>query len=181
MSTLKSPFNSERDHFRGSLFAPIELMQYGDFQCSHCGYAYAEIKLLLETLGNRVRFVYRHYPLHNIHPLALEAAMVTEAAGAQDRFWYMHDMIFENQKYLVRSSFASFAKMELNLDQYESSCRHKQLFHRVINDFEGGVKSGVEGTPTFFINGRKYNGFTDFEGLYKACKYTFNKHSAVLR
>ena len=87
----------------------------------------------------------------------------------------MHDMILENQKYLLRSSFSTFAReIELNLETYENNYKYKRLFHKVINDFESGVKSGVDGTPTFFINGKKYNGFNDFEELYKACKYTLN-------
>jgi protein-disulfide isomerase len=179
---LKLPFNSSRDHYQGSLFAPIELVQYGDFQCSHCAYVYPDVKLLMETLGRHVRFVYRHYPLHNIHPLALEAALATEVAATQEKFWYMHDMIFENQKHLLRSSFSTFAEeIELDLGQYENTRKHKKLFHKVTNDFESGVKSGVDGTPTFFINGKKYNGFNDFEGLYKACKYTFNIHKMAFR
>ena len=172
---LKMPFSRARDHFQGSLTAPIELVQYGDFQCPHCVETYPGIKMLIETLGSSIRFIYRHYPLPNIHPLALEAAVAAEAAGLQDKFWYMHDMILENQKYLLRSSFSTFAReIELDMGTYENNSKHKRLFQKVIHDFESGVKSGVDGTPTFFINGKKYNGFNDFEGLYKACKYTFN-------
>ena len=177
MSKLKFPFDNSRDHYQGSVFAPIELIQYGDFQCAHSARAYADIKLLIETFGSRIRFVYRHYPLPNIHNLALEVAVASEAAASQGKFWYMHDMIFENQEYLLRSSFSGFAEeIGLNLEQYENSREHKRLRHKVINDFEGGVKSGVDGTPTFFINGKKYNGYNDFEGLYKACKYTYNMY-----
>jgi protein-disulfide isomerase len=173
MNMLKLPFNSSRDHYQGSLTAPIELLQYGDFQCPHCAETYPDIKMLIESLGSDIRFVYRHYPLPNIHSLALEAAVATEAAGFQGKFWYMHDMIFENQKYLLRSSFSSFAReIELDMRTYENNNKHKRLFHKVIHDFESGTKSGVDGTPTFFINGKKYNGFNDFEGLYKSCKYT---------
>jgi protein-disulfide isomerase len=175
MSKLKMPFNSAIDHYQGSLTAPVELVQYGDFQCPHCAEAYPAIKMLIETLGSTIRFIYRHYPLPNIHPLALEAAVAAEAAGLQNKFWYMHDMILENQKYILRSSFSVFAKeIELDLETYENNSKYKRLFHKVINDFESGVKSGVDGTPTFFTNGKKYNGFNDFGGLYKACKYIFN-------
>ena len=182
MSMLKLSFNGARDHYQGSLDAPIELMLYGDFQCLHCAETYPDIKLLIETLGSDIRFVYRHYPLANIHPLALEAAIATEAAGLQDKFWYMHDMIFENQKQLLRCSFSGFAReIELDLRAYENNYKHKKLVYKVINDFEGGVKSGVDGTPTFFINGKKYNGFSDFEGLYKTCKYTFSTQDLAFR
>jgi len=177
MGMHKFSFDNTRDHYRGNLFAPIELVQYGDFQCTHCAQAYPDIKLLIETLGARIRFVYRHYPLPNIHSLALEAAVASEAAASQGKFWQMHDMIFKNQKYLLRSSFSSFAEeIGLNLEQFENSMKYKRLKHKVINDFESGVKGGVDGTPTFYISGRKYNGYNDFEGLYKACKYTYNIH-----
>jgi protein-disulfide isomerase len=179
---LKSPFNSSRDHYQGSLYAPVEIIEYGDFQCLHCAEVYTEVKLLIEALENKIRFVYRHYPIHTIHPLAIDAAIATEAAAMQGKFWAMHDMIFENQKLLLRSSFSTFAReINLDLEQYESSQKYKQLFHKVINDFEGGVKSNVAGTPTFFINGKKYNGFNDFEGLYRACKYTFNTQRSSLQ
>ena len=174
---LKFSFDNTRDHYQGSVFAPIELVQYGDFQCVHCAQAYPDIKLLIEAMGGRIRFVYRHYPLANIHSLALEAAVASEAAASQGKFWPMHDMIFKNQKYLLRSFFSGFAEeIGLNMEQYENSMKYKRLKHKVINDFESGVKSGVDGTPTLFISGRKYNGYNDFEGLYKACKYTFNIH-----
>jgi protein-disulfide isomerase len=177
MGMQKYSFDNTRDHYQGSVFAPIEIVQYGDFQCVHCAQAYPDIKLLIETLGGRIRFVYRHYPLPNIHSLALEAAVASEAAASQGKFWPMHDMIFKNQKYLLRSSFSGFAEeIGLNMEQYENSMKYKRLKHKVINDFESGVKCGVDGTPTFFISGRKYNGYNDFEGLYKACKYTFSIH-----
>jgi len=162
----------ENDHYLGHSFAPVEVIQYGDFQCDHCVEVYPVIKLLLETMRADIKFIFRHYPLHLIHPLALDAAIAAEAAAAQGKFWYMHDMIFENQKHLLRTSFSNFAA-EINLDmkEFEDSRSHKRLFHKVINDFESGVRSGVNCTPTFIINNKRYGGFDDFEHLYQTCRY----------
>ena len=102
---LKMPFCIERDNFFGDAAAPIELVQYGDFQCQHSGSVYTAVKLLQEYLGAELKFIFRHFPLPSLHPLALEAAVASEAAAMQGKFWQMHDMIFEQQKYLVRSSF----------------------------------------------------------------------------
>ena len=164
-----------KDHACGPVEAPLELVQYGDFLCSHCGDVYPTIKLLQEKLGNDIRFVYRHYPLHTIHQLSLEAAIASEAAALQGKFWYMHDMIYENQKYLLRSSFSGFAEsIDLDMKTFEDSRGHKQLFHKVVNDFGKGVQCSVGSTPTFFINGQRYNGFDDFDSLYKTCRFAMH-------
>ena len=177
---LKMPFCIERDNFFGDPSAPIELVQYGDFQCKHSGSVYTAVKLLQEYLGDQLKFIFRHFPLPSLHPLALEAAVASEAAALQGKFWQMHDMIFEQQKYLVRSSFSWFAdEIELDATTFENSREHKKLIHKVINDFESGVKSGVDGTPTFFINGHRYNGLDDFDALYRTCKYASNFSDVV--
>jgi len=169
---LKPAFNTLLDNYTGSYNAPVELVQYSDFQCEFSGNIYTTLKVLQEYLGDQLRFVFRHFPLANLNPLALDAAVASEAAAMQGKFWEMHDLIFKNQKYLVKSSFSKFAE-EIGLDMYyfENSREHKRLRHKVINDFESGVKSGVDGTPTFFINGRRYNGFVDFESLLKTCRF----------
>ena len=171
---LKYLFDHKRDRYYGYPLAPIELIEYGDLQCENCAAVYPEIKMLQEKMGSQLKFVFRHFPLTAIHSLALDAAVATEAAAQHDRlkFWDMHDMIFENQKYLCRSSLSSFAE-EIGLDTiaFEDNRSHKKLIQKVTSDFESGVKSGVSGTPTFFFNRQKYNGFHDFESLYKACKY----------
>ncbi len=169
---LKYLFDHTRDHFYGYPLAPIELIEYGDFQCEHCAAVYPEIRMLQQEMGNQLKFVFRHYPLSAIHPMALDAAISTEAASLQDKFWYMHDIIFENQKYLTRSSLSKFAE-EIGLDvaSFEDNRCRKKLTQKVITDFESGSKSGVNGTPVFFINRHKYNGFDDFESLYKTCKF----------
>jgi protein-disulfide isomerase len=179
-SMLKLPFSTNRDHFIGKPEAALELVQYGDFQCEFCGEAYTAIKLLREYLGDKLKFVFRHYPLLTLHPLALDAAVASEAAALQGKFWPMHDMIFVNQKYLARGSFSRFAEeMGLNLTAFEDNREHKKLMHKVVNDFESGLKSGVDATPTFFVNGHRYNGFEDFKSLLKTCNYAINFDSIM--
>jgi protein-disulfide isomerase len=169
---LKLPFSESRDNFTGYPSASVELVQYGDFQCEHCGGVYMSVKLIQQYLGDKLKFVFRHFPLITVHRYALDAAVATEAAGLQGKFWEMHDLIFENQKYLIKSSFSKFAeKIELDMTAFENSLEFKKLIHKVVNDFESGVKSGVDCTPTFFINGLRYSGFEDFDSLYKTCKY----------
>lgn len=172
---LKYLFNHTRDHYYGYPLAPIELIQYGDFQCDNCGAVYPEIKELQKKMGNCLKFVFRHYPLSAIHPLAITAAVASEAASQQGElnFWKMHDKIFENQKYLNCSSFSRFAgEIQLDTRLFEESIyNRKKLLQKVSSDFESGAKSGVNGTPTFFINGHLYNGFHDFRSLYKTCNY----------
>lgn len=162
--------DSSRDHIFGNPTAAIELLEYGDFQCRYCAGVYPAIKFLQEALGEKLKFVFRHFPLSDIHPLALEAAIACEAAALQGKFLYMHDMIFENQLYLTRASLLQFAEeIELDMWLYENAREYKKLFYKVKSDFEGGVKSGVAETPVFFINGIRYEGTDDFESLYNAC------------
>lgn len=178
MSTLKPIIDNTRDHFTGGIMAPIEIVMYGDFQCEYCTAAYPEIKYLQDVMGDDLKFVFRHFPLSNIHPLAFEAAIASEAAALQNKFWYMHDMIFENQKYLTRASLMKFAEdIDLDMVFYESSREHKKLFQKVISDFESGTRSDVNSTPTFFINGLRYNGIDDFGSLYKTCRYLLSRRN----
>ncbi|HTR31865.1 MAG TPA: thioredoxin domain-containing protein [Puia sp.] len=169
MKNLFFNFRTDFDHYLGSPLAPLELVQYGDFQSAHCADAYPVIKWLLEYFGDLLKFVYRHYPMPTCHPLALKAAVAAEAAALQGKFWHMHDMIFENQQKLNRSSFIEFAsEIDLDTRAFEDSLEDRKIFQKVISDFEGGVRSGVDSTPTFFINGVRYDGFGDFENLYHA-------------
>jgi protein-disulfide isomerase len=169
MGMLHPNFRTDYDHYHGSPLAAIELIQYGDFQCKYCAEVYPVIKWLQDSFGDLLKFVYRHYPIPTRHTLSLQAAVATEAAALQGKFWHMHDIIFENQKYLTRTSFGEFAR-EIDLDtQVFEDCReHRKLFQKVISDFESGVKSGVDSSPTFFINGTRYDGFDDFDSLHSA-------------
>ncbi|MGC4038483.1 MAG: thioredoxin domain-containing protein [Chitinophagaceae bacterium] len=169
---LYTSFNSGQDHFTGNDFAPIELIQYGDLHCPACAQVYPEIKLLQDVMGRELRFVFRHFPQLHKNPLSLEAALATEAAAVQDKFWYMHDIIFENQAILSRPAFLQFAEdIGINLQRFESDREDNRLFRKVISDFENGVKSNIGTTPVFFFNGHRYNGKPDFSHLYKTCRF----------
>ena len=167
MRNLWPGFRVDYDHYYGCPGAPIELVEYGDFQCNYCGEVYPVIKQLQDCFGDLLKFVYRHFPVSNQHTLALPAAIAAEAAANQGKFWYMHDMIYENQKYLSRTSFSEFAgEIELDIKSFEDCREHKKLLRKVTGDFASGVRSGVDSTPTFFINGMRYEGFDDFGNLY---------------
>lgn len=166
-------FNYQRDNYTGSLDAPLELIEYGDYQCEYCAASMLVVRQLLESPELNIKFVFRNFPFASLHPLAIEAAVVAEAAGLQGCFWEMHDMILKNQKYLNLSSFSRFAE-EIGMDivSFDLDRQRKQLFQKVSSDFESGMRSGVSSTPTFFVNGLRYNGFDDFHSLYRICKYT---------
>ena len=171
---LKHLFDHGRDQYYGYPLAPVELIEYGDFQCQQCASAYPEIKMLQEKMGNRLKFVFRHFPLLSAHPLSLDAAIATEAASRQEKlkFWYMHDMIFENQKCLLPASLPKFAaEIGLDIALFEAGWTDKKLIQKITSDFESGANSGVTTTPTFFINGHRYNGLPVFESIFKACNY----------
>jgi protein-disulfide isomerase len=166
MSMLHPNFRTDYDHFQGYPIAPIELIEYGDFQCNHCGEVYVVIKLLQDFYGNLLKFVYRHFPIPECHPLSIPAAVAAEAAAVQGKFWHMHDMIYENQSYLTRASFSGFAReIQLDTGAFDDCREHRKLVRKVFSDFESGLRSGVTSSPTFFINGIRYEGFTDFKAL----------------
>ena len=169
---LTLPFDVNRDHYWGDLHASTELIQYGGYQCSHCGDIWPIVKQLKESMGSDLRYVFRHFPLTNLHPLAMESAVAAEAAGLQGKFWLMHNKIMENQIYLNRASLNVFAEeIGLDMNVFIRDCRNRQLFKKIKNDLESGLNSGVDGTPTFFVNGRMYSGFNDFPDLLKVCRF----------
>ena len=179
-SLLQVPFAVSTDHFTGSVMASVTLLQYGDYQCTHCGEMYAALKCLQTCLGSQLLFAFRHYPLAAKHPLALEAAIAAEAAAMEGKFWPMHNAIFEHQPFLVRSSFCWLAEeLGLNMQPYYNSVEHRKLMQKVISDFDAGVRSGVDGTPTCYINGCKYTGVADFESLYQACYFAMDAKRIV--
>lgn len=149
---------SENDHIEGSMSAPIELVEYGDYQCPHCGRAYPIVKRMQEELGDKLKFVFRNLPLAKIHPEATIAAIATEAAALQGKYWEMHDIVFENQDDLEMDALLSYASdLGLDMEQFEQDMANPVLAEKVDADFESGIRSGVNATPTFFINGEKYN------------------------
>jgi protein-disulfide isomerase len=161
VSQLTTPV-SQSDHILGSLDAPITLVEYGDYECPHCGRAHPILKQVLRMLGDQVCFAYRNFPLTQIHPHAQHAAEAAEAAdalGGPDAYWQMHDALFENQEALEDEDLLLYAR-EIGLDvtEFARALQSGQFAARVQQDFLGGVRSGVNGTPTFFVNGERYDG-----------------------
>lgn len=157
--TQLTPIVNDNDNFLGYPGASIELVEYGDYECPHCGRAYPIVKNIQQQLGGDVRFVFRNFPLSKIHPHAFGAAVATEAAGLQGKFWEMHDMVFENQKTLADDRLLHFAdRLGLDQERFQSDLQQEALIAKVEQDFESGLRSGVNRTPTFFINGQKYEG-----------------------
>ena len=158
MAQLKPPVNS-KDHIEGNDTAPVELVEYGDYQCPHCGRAYPVIKNVQRSLGINLKFIFRNFPLSESHPDAFNAAVAAEAAGLQHKFWEMHDIIFENQQALDVASLFLYAKsIGLDLERFKNDIQKPEVTEKVERDFESGVRSGVNGTPSFFINEKKYEG-----------------------
>jgi protein-disulfide isomerase len=155
---LDPPVN-ERDHVAGRDDAPVTLVEYGDYECPHCGRAHPVVKAVQRELEGQLRFVFRNFPLSEAHPHALLAAQSAEAAGAQGRFWEMHDMIFEHQDALEPQDIIGYAEsLGLDIARFESELEAGTYVKKVRDDFRSGVKSGVNGTPTFFVNGVRYDG-----------------------
>ena len=147
------------DHAQGSAGAPVTLVEYGDYQCPYCGAAYPIVKRIQKRLGDKLRFVFRNFPLAEAHPFATGAAEAAEAAALQDRFWQMHDALYEHQNALDPASLLEYARdLRLDLGKLESALRSPQVIERVRSDFMSGVRSGVNGTPTFFIGEDRFNG-----------------------
>jgi protein-disulfide isomerase len=149
--------------------ALVTLLEYGDFECPFCGAAHPVVETVRRMAGDELRFVYRHFPLTNIHPHAEGAAEAAEAAGAQGRFWEMHDRLFENQHALDPASLIEHAgALRLDVPRFASDLTERVFAPRVREDFLSGVRSGVNGTPTFFINDVRYDGPHDVPSLYQA-------------
>ncbi len=157
-STLILPVSEDRDHIQGSADAPVTLVEYGDYECPYCGEAYPIVKEIQSRMGKQLRFVFRNFPISTAHPHAEIAAEAAEAAAAQDRFWEMHDHLYENQRHLREDDLRSYARaIELDRDMFDKELAEHAHADRVHEDFMSGVRSGVNGTPTFFINGVRYD------------------------
>jgi protein-disulfide isomerase len=165
---LKVPVTSA-DHLQGAENAPLVLVEYGDYECPHCGRAYPIVKRVQKHFGKRLAFVFRNFPLTASHPNAEAAAESAEFAATQDRFWEMHDALFENQANLSYEFLLDLAESSgLNPSDLGESLRRHAFEPRVRADLLGGARSGVNGTPTFFINGHRHDGAFDFEDLVAA-------------
>lgn len=168
MTTLKVPVTAE-DHIQGDDRASVILLEYGDYECPHCGHAYPIVKRVQKHFGKRLRFVFRNFPLSQMHPNAESAAEAAEFAATRGRFWEMHDGIYENQDSLGRPLLIELAKnLELSAEDLEAALTRGEFASRVKSDFVGGVRSGVNGTPTFFINGHRHDAPFEFEDLVAA-------------
>lgn len=160
------------DHVQGPDDAPVTLVQYGDFECPYCGAAYPIVKSVQVRLGTRLRFVFRHFPMREQHPNAETAAEISEAAAAQGRFWPMHDVLYEHQDALEPPDLLEYAvQLGLDVDRVERELQGGEWRRRVREDFRSGVRSGVNGTPTFFINGERFDGnWTNDDELTRALR-----------
>jgi len=168
MSELTSPV-SARDHAQGTENAPLTLVEYGDYQCPYCGAAYPVVKQVQKALGKKLRFVFRNFPLTQMHPYALVAAEAAEAAALQGKFWEMHDIIYENQQQLEPEQLLVWAKeLGLDLAKFETAIRKGEVTKRIKEDRTSGIASGVNGTPCFFINGTRYDDAPDYDSLLAA-------------
>lgn len=168
MTTLKAPVTQE-DHTEGSENALITLVEYGDYECPYCGEAYGVVKQIQEHFKGKLRFVFRNFPLQEVHPHAKVAAEIAEFAGEKGHFWEMHDLIYENQEQLGMPLLIELTHaLNLPVKDLEVDLENGTFVPRIQKDFMSGVRSGVNGTPTFFINGERHNGGFEFEDLVAA-------------
>jgi protein-disulfide isomerase len=157
------------DHVQGDLAAECSLVEYGDYQCPSCGLAYPIVKRLQKHFGKHLSFVFRNFPLSQMHPWAEPAAEVAEFSGDHGKFWEMHDLLYENQESLGNALFLKLADtLDLSSSQLQTAIAKHAYQARVRADFAGGVRSGVNGTPTFFIDGQRHDGSFDFDSLSNA-------------
>jgi protein-disulfide isomerase len=171
-AVLTLPVDEGRDHVQGSAGAPVTLVQYGDYECPYCGQAYPIVKAVQARMGDRLRFVFRNFPISTSHPHAEHAAEAAEAAGAQGKFWEMHDLLYERQQHLGDGDLRGYAE-DLGLDVQRFDAEMSGHVHkaRVHEDFMSGVRSGVNGTPTFYINGARHDDSYDTEVLLGAVEH----------
>jgi Na+/H+ antiporter NhaA len=166
---LATDIDPDEDHIRGPDDAPVTLVEYGDFECPYCGRAEPNVRQLLADQGADIRYVFRHLPLSDVHEHAQLAAEATEAAGAQGKFWEMHDLLFDHQDALTGRDLMRYAEeLGLDLDQFHDELKRHEHAPRVARDVESAELSGVSGTPTFFVNGQRHHGAYDIHTLKKA-------------
>lgn len=173
---LAAPVDEKRDHVKGPSDAPVTLVEYGDFECPDCGVVYPTINELEKRMGNKMRFVYRYYPLVESHPHAEHAAEVAEAAAAQGKFWEMFDMLYENQRHLSDAHLIEYAKsIGLDIDLLDREMKAGTYTKRIEEDLDSGDQSGLEGTPTFYINGQYYDGAYNVDAFQEAVEQASRK------
>jgi protein-disulfide isomerase len=179
MSRLKVPV-TQHDHIRGPAAARVTLVEYGDYECPHCAAAHPIVNAVCEHFARQLRFVFRHFPLSQIHPNAEVAAESAEFSGAHGRFWQMHDAIYENQDRLglglLFTLVRAFGLSELDLRNALASGEYGP---KVRADFLGGVRSGVNGTPAFFINGERHDGTYELDELVEAIELRLDARATL--
>jgi protein-disulfide isomerase len=168
-AALTLPVSEDRDHVLGTPDAPVTLLEYGDYECPYCGAAYPIVKQVQQAMGDELRFVFRNFPISTAHPHAEQAAEAAEAAAAQGRFWPMHDLLYENQQRLEADDLRGFAaQLGLDVDRFEHELGEHVHAARVHEDFMSGVRSGVNGTPTFYINGVRHDDSYEYDTMLGA-------------
>ena len=166
---LTLPVNESRDHIQGPVNAPITLVEYGDYECPYCGQAYMIIKEIQERLGSKLCFVFRNFPLTKVRPHAYKAALAAETAAAQGKFWEMYDYLFKHGQVVTDDNLRqSAAKLGLNVARFDREFLYRTYSSHVDEDIQSGNSSEVKSTPTFFINGDRYNSAWDLDTLLSA-------------
>ena len=169
---------TDRDHVRGDLGARFTLVEYGDYECPYCRAAHPVVQEVEQRLNGQLCFAYRHFPIVNAHPHAVRAAEAAEAAGAQGRFWAMHDRLFETMMGLADETLVRLA-VQIGLDarRFVADLTANQYLDRIREDMSSGARSGVNGTPTFFVNGLRHDGPHDAVSLIAALQRTASAYS----
>jgi protein-disulfide isomerase len=166
--TLRIPV-TDTDHIQGHADAAVTLVEYGDYQCPYCGAAYPIVQELQRHFGDDLRFVFRNFPLAEMHPHAVGAAMTAEFGAANGRFWEIHDALYENQPQLGPALYdAIVSELGLEPKQLHKAFEAQEYLARIRTDVDGGVRSGVNGTPSFFVNGARYDGVPDLDTMTEA-------------
>lgn len=174
-SPLVDPITND-DHALGPPGAPVTLVEYGDYECPYCLNAYPVIAELRRRMGDRLRFVFRHFPQNSIHPHASAAAQAAEAAARQGQFWAMHELLYQHQEELAEIDLTHLAlRLGLEVYQFETDAESAATTRRIRTDYAGAVRSGVTATPTFFINGCRYEGTNELEPLMRAVESAVQK------
>jgi protein-disulfide isomerase len=168
-AVLTVPVTTDRDHVKGRADAPVTLVLYGDYECPYSGKAHPIVHEVQARMAGRLRFVFRNFPLTTLHPHAEHAAEAAEAAAAQGKFWEMHDHLYENQKRLRDRDLHAYAdQLGLDVERFDKDLAEHAHLPRINDDLRSGVRSGVEGTPTFFVNGVRHDDSYDAEALLEA-------------
>jgi protein-disulfide isomerase len=168
-AVLTLAVSADRDHIQGPADAAVTLVEYGDYECPYCGAAYPIVKEVQARMGGRLRFVFRNFPIVTSHPHAEQAAEAAEGAGVQGQFWPMHDFLYERQRRLRDEDLHSYAEeLGLDVERFDAELAGHVHAPRVREDFMSGVRSGVNGTPTFYIDGVRHDGSYDLETLLAA-------------